>query len=246
MPRARTGTLIYERTTGYNSRVWVDVRNEVTGEIQEERRWIPLGTHDRDLAKRKLVKIEAMLARGEVVAEVKAEARKEFTLSEHDEANNAARRAADVRTVKDEEGWQRRDIHPTLGHLPLSEIRPAHVRSLLAAKVADGKKKNSVRTIRAILFRSMRAAWEAELIPENPVAKVRLPKMVEVKKARIILTDDEIAWFMSSPVVDPEIKALSITARTEGGMRSGDLLKWTWRMTRSRFSLMKIDRSTRP
>lgn len=230
MPRARTGTLVYKRTTGWNARIWVDVKDETTGAIRQERRWVPLETHDKDLAKRKLAKIVAMLDRGEIVADIKAEAKRELTLREYDAGLNEQRRTAGIRTVCDEEGWQRRCIHPELGGLELSRIRPTHVRTLLGGLVERGLRRNSIRTVRAVLFRSMRAAWEAELIPENPVARVRIPKMNETKKARTILTDDEIALFMTNPTVSPELKVLSFTARTEGGMRSGDLLRWTWRM----------------
>jgi hypothetical protein len=52
MPRKREGTLVYKQRSGWNARIWVDVKDEATGELREERRWVPLGTHDKDLAKR--------------------------------------------------------------------------------------------------------------------------------------------------------------------------------------------------
>src|SRR5688572_11281374 len=97
MPRARTGTLIYKRTTGWNARVWVDVKDETTAEIREERRWIPLGTHDRDLAKRKMAKVVAMLAAGEIVAdEMPKEAARKETVREYAKNWLADRKAIGV------------------------------------------------------------------------------------------------------------------------------------------------------
>ena len=64
MPRARTGSLAYKRTTGWNARVWVPVKS-LDETVGEERRWVPLDTHDEDLAKRKMAKIVALIATGE-------------------------------------------------------------------------------------------------------------------------------------------------------------------------------------
>jgi integrase len=81
------------------------------------------------------------------------------------------------------------------------------------------------------MFRTMRAAWEEELIDENPVARVRVPRMAEVKRARMILTDDEIARYIASPNAKRvDMKVMSLASRTEGGMRTGDLTRWDWTM----------------
>lgn len=245
MPRARTGCLVYKKSSGWNARVWVDVKDP-TGEIGEERRWVPLETHDRDLAKRKMKKIVAMLASGELVADAaRAEAKREWTVAEHDEIVNAHRRATGVRSVEDEEIVQRRHVHPHIGAMTLKAVRPANVRGVLLAAIAAGLRRNTVRTIRAVMFRSFRAAWESELIPENPVAKVRVPKMSETKRARVILADEEIAQYIADPRAKrAELKLLSLAARTEGGMRTGDLMRWDWTMIdRVAFELCVIPRA---
>src|ERR1700761_1441194 len=77
------------------------------------------------------------------------------------------------------------------------------------------------------------AALEEELIDHNPVTAVRVPKMREVRKERAILTDDEFAKFIGCADVDLELRMLSLVARCEGGMRTGDLNRWDW---------MQIDR----
>ena len=76
MPRARTGTLVYKKTIGWIARVWMPVVAK-DGTKSEERRGVPLETHDKDLAKRKLAKIAGMLERGELIADaVKVEAKR--------------------------------------------------------------------------------------------------------------------------------------------------------------------------
>jgi len=57
-----------------------------------------------------------------------------------------------------------------------------------------------------------------------------LPAIREVRKERVILADQEIERFLGEPSVDLELRVLSLTARTEGGMRTGDLNAWDWTM----------------
>lgn len=58
--------------------------------------------------------------------------------------------------------------------------------------------------------------------------RVRTPTVREVRKERAILTDAEFHAFIASPVVDLELRMLSLVARCEGGMRAGDLNRWDW------------------
>jgi integrase len=51
-----------------------------------------------------------------------------------------------------------------------------------------------------------------------------------VRKERAILTDDEFARFVGCAAVDLELRMLSLVARCEGGMRTGDLNAWDWSM----------------
>jgi len=56
MPRKREGTLVYRATSGWNARVLMPVA-QPDGTTAEQRRWVPLETHDRELARRKLGKL---------------------------------------------------------------------------------------------------------------------------------------------------------------------------------------------
>ncbi len=71
MARART-----ERSSTSARRAGMLVcRRDEDGTERDERRWVPLETHDKDLARRRMSKVVAMLASGELVADaVKAEA----------------------------------------------------------------------------------------------------------------------------------------------------------------------------
>ncbi len=84
--------------------------------------------------------------------------------------------------------------------------------------------------MRGLLHRMLADAWRAEIIENNPVARVKLPPSREIRKERTILTDDELAQFVACEAVDLELRMMALVARCEGGMRTGDLHKWDWSM----------------
>ena len=126
---------------------------------------------------------------------------------------------------RDERTYFRKYIAPHLASHRLDKVRSADVEGVLADAVDKGLRRNTVRTIRAVLHRILDQAWRQEAIRENPVARTRVPKMREVRKARVILTDAEFFAFMACPKVDVEIKLMSLAARTLGGMRGSDVMR---------------------
>jgi integrase len=117
-----------------------------------------------------------------------------------------------------------------IGTLPLCDVTPSHIRGILDEVVAKGLKRGTVEQVRGVLHRLFDDAWRAELIEANPVARVRVPPMREVRKDRCILTDGEFSRFVASGAVDLELRMLALVARCEGGMRTGDLNAWDWSM----------------
>ncbi len=61
----------------------------------------------------------------------------------------------------------------TLGDLRVSRVQKAHVRTLLAAKRAEGRARNSVRIIHATLRALLNDAVEDELLVTNPAGELR-------------------------------------------------------------------------
>jgi integrase len=129
-----------------------------------------------------------------------------------------------------------------IGHLPLCDVRPPHIRSILdevAAKTyVRGRRqpqvkrygRESVSKVRGLLHGLFRAAQEDGLVEHNPVVPVRAPTTREVKKERVILTDDEFGRFIASGEVDLELRMMSLVSRVEGGMRASDVNRWDWTM----------------
>ncbi len=98
--------------------------------------------------------------------------------------------------------------------------------------------------VRGVIHRLFDAAWRAEIIESNPVSRVRTPRVREVRKERVILTDSEFEQLIACAEVDLELRMASTVARCEGGMRTGDLLRWDWAMIdRAAFAECVIPRS---
>lgn len=260
MPRARTGTLVYKRTTGWNARVWVYVKDDASGAVSEERRWVPLGTHDKELARRKLAKIVAGLASGEIVAEtIEREAKHEETFAEYAKAWGERRKAAGVAMARDEIQYLTAYALPHIGHHKLRELRPMHVRAVLDAAVTSGLQRESVRKVRAIIGRVLDSAWKAEIIAENPVDRVEVPAEAPVdERPRTILSDEQLLVFLRAEPSGPngskprkdtarrllELKTMAVCARVLGGMRSSEVKRWDWTMfDLFDFALVKVQRS---
>ena len=106
------------------------------------------------------------------------------------------------------------------GDLKVTDVRPPQIRAVLMSAVAAGLAKGTVKHIRAAMNRLFGSAWQNELIPENPVLKVKLPKMRELKKARVVLTDQERAWW--EKWITHERSHLPREARQERGRIQGD------------------------
>jgi hypothetical protein len=206
MARAKTGTLIYRRTSGWKARVRVTVRAE-DGTEREERRWVPLDTHDKDLAKRKLAKIVGMLERGELVADaVRPEAVRVETVAQHAATWIDERKASQVVMATDEEHLLTTHVLPTLGPMTLDAVRPAFVRSILVA-VARVRSHETVRKTRGVMLRLFDAAWRAEIIKENPVERVEMPEHTRIdERQRTILSDDQVRAFLNGRAEGPDGK----------------------------------------
>lgn len=256
MPRALKGQMKFE---GGEWRVRLSV---YVGPNKRERRWYALGTADKALADRRRERLLADLR----LAEKNAAACAGKTVEKAPEPPRALRFGAYARAwhaARKDEGiafaeseiilLEKYILGADVGtertpcrfeDLILGDIRPRHVKAVLLGAKALGKSKQTVQHVRGTLGRVLRQAVEDELIPENVVKKVKSPRMVEVTKKRVILTDDEVLVFWACEEVDLEIRLLSLVARCEGGMRTRDCTAWDWTMIdRVRFAACVIPRT---
>lgn len=236
MPRSRTGHLYYRPTIGWGARVTVDCEGERLQKV------VDLGTHDRQVAKRRLSRWHAEQRQGAPVALETAAA--EESVEQYATAWLSSREAAGIVMVRDERIYLTRHVYPEIGTLALSAVKPANVRAVLDAAIAKGLRRNTVAHLRALLHRLFRAAFVDELIRENPVDRAPMPRMRETRKERCVLTDAEFAQYMASPAGTLELKLMALVARIEGGMRTSDVIRWDWsHLDRVHFAECIIPRS---
>ncbi|MBL8720104.1 MAG: hypothetical protein JNL79_29225, partial [Myxococcales bacterium] len=171
MARQRSGSLEYRQGKGFFLRVTVDVEGP-DGVPRAERKWIDLETHDKSRALRLQRKLVAELATGRVVAEVKETPKAPETVASWAAAWLAQRAAAKVVMVGSETSHLNHHVLPILGPLSLAEVRPTNIRTVLDEAVRKGLSKGTVGHLRRLMHRLFGAAWKAELIRENPTARV--------------------------------------------------------------------------
>jgi integrase len=174
-----------------------------------------------------MAKLSKMLDAGELVADAKAAVHETESVADFPEAWLARREAQGVVMVKEERAYLKRHILPHLTYA-LDAVRPVHVRQVIDAAIAGGLRRGTVTHLHRLMGRLFKSAWQDEIIKENPVLRVTVPAVREVNRDRVILTDDEVERFMACVDVDLELRMLSLVSRVEGGMRTGDLLRWDW------------------
>jgi len=205
MGRPRTGSLVH-KPGGFAARL----------STAGGRAWVGLGTHNEDEAKQKL----KLLVEDTSKAEEPMETYADTWLRQ--------RKAAGVVMYREEYTYWKLHVRPLLGSLKLIDVRPEHVVQVLDQLVRKGKSKQTVRHVKGFMHRMFADAWRANRIEANPVDRVKLPKIREQRKERVILTDDEFSKFITCPDIDEEIRMLSLCSRVLGGARTGDLHRLDW------------------
>jgi integrase len=225
MSRRNSGTIEKRRGIFY-ARITVRVDGKAT------RPWIPLKATTADAARAEL---DALIAERSKPSSHTGNA----TFRAYASDWLAERQARGVAMADSEKSWLTVHVFPfvargearAFGDLLLSEITPKAIRPLLEAVKAKGRSNQTVAHVRATIGRVLDQAWRDEIIADNPVVRVKAPRVPnEVRKPRAILTDAEIAQYIASEECDEELQLMSLVARCEGGMRTRDVNAWTWEM----------------
>jgi integrase len=231
--RPRKGTLVFTKQ-GWCARVPTEIDGEVI------RVWHVLETDDERVAKRKMAKLVAKAASGAAPAEIAAEAKRMETFAE------AASRIVEAQRKGGLKDWkarkQRIDTYalPAIGKLAIDAVRATHVRGVLEAVRDAGKSKQTIVHARNDLSTILGELWREELIPENPVPKVRVPDPLleateRAAKERAVPTDPELLVYLGWEHPDErfrmdvlERQVMACIARMFGGLRTGDLHAIEW------------------
>ena len=118
----------------------------------------------------------------------------------------------------------REHIVPAFGTMKLSKLDTPNIQALYTAKLRDGLKPSSVRYIHAVLHCALEKAVELRLIPRNPAASARPPKIrqgeitpLDVEQTRVLLAAAKCDRFEC-------LYVLSLTC----GLRMGEALGLKW------------------
>lgn len=124
-----------------------------------------------------------------------------------------------------------RHVIAELGGLPLGKLTPYHIDQLYTRmrepkeKGGKGLSTRTVRYVHVLLKAALERAVDLGLLPQNPAARVKPPKLKKRKRV-VPLTDEEKARFLEAVRGDRHENLFIVALGT--GMRLGELLSLTW------------------
>ena len=118
----------------------------------------------------------------------------------------------------------REHIVPAFGKMKLSKLDTPNIQALYTAKLRDGLKPSSVRYIHAVLHCALGKAVELGLIPRNPAANARPPK---IRQEEIRLLDAQQARVLLEAAKGDRFECLYVLSLT-CGLRMGEALGLKW------------------
>jgi integrase len=124
------------------------------------------------------------------------------------------------------EGLVRNHVKPVLGWVKLGDLSPAHLRGVYAAKLGCGLSGRTVGYIHVTLYSALKAAVLDGLIPRNPAASVKPPRM-DKREMTPLSPAQARALLDTARAADDRWSALYVLAVTTG-LRQGELLGLRW------------------
>jgi hypothetical protein len=190
-----------------------------------------------------LAKLVGELAAGRLVADARTTAQRPDSVEEAARAWCEARKVRGVAMADTELGYFTHHVFPIIGAMPTVDVRRADIRRVLdaaatrkpAKSMSPTLSRETVTKIRAVMHRFFGSLETDEKIVTNPVRGVDVPKARTDKRPRTLVLDGEYNALFACPDISVETKVLALTARTLGGARTAECLRWDWSM---------IDRAT--
>lgn len=133
-------------------------------------------------------------------------------------------RTASTGTVQNYNDIVRLYIEPTIGKVKLTQLRPDHVRTMVATIAAQGLSPNTQRLARSVLRRALRTAESDGRVTRNVAALVDGVR-VPAPEGRTLTIDD--ARKLLDVARGHRLEAAVVVALTTG-LRRGELLGLTW------------------
>jgi integrase len=118
----------------------------------------------------------------------------------------------------------REHIVPAFGTMKLSKLDTPNIQALYTAKLRDGLKPSSVRYIHAVLRCALQKALDLRLIPRNPAASARPPR---IRQEEITPLDVEQTRVLLAAAKGDRFECLYVLSLT-CGLRMGESLGLKW------------------
>lgn len=205
--------------------------------------WTPLGTTDRELAKRLL---ETWVRTGH--APPKARGEKSFAVEvERVMADKLASAASpdDQKAVQYRRDRLRKYALPVLGQVPVGMLEPGHIMGMLDAMAKEGAAARTIHNLRSdvsvVLSRLVR---DRELKTNVARDNVTLPEEATVDtRERMHLSDEQMALFQERRGFETPLDVNVMLCRCVGGHRTSDGHAGDWsHVDRVGFATMKVRR----
>ena len=144
-------------------------------------------------------------------------------------------------------------VIPHIGHIPIRQLKPAHVEGMLKALRDDGKSGNTQTLARSVLRRALRRAEQHGLVDRN-VAQIADGPSVDAKQGKTLTVDQakSLIEYVTTPKEDPKeaLKHNAILRQSAAwivalslGLRRGELLGLTWQNIDFERRTVHIDQS---
>lgn len=133
-----------------------------------------------------------------------------------------------IRTCEIYERTTRLHINPHIGRVPVSDLKPHHLRDLYAnlAKQDPPLSNRYISQIHTLLHDALHTALQWELISRNVADAVNAPK--PVRKKFTVWTLDEVRRFLNAPELKDHRFYIAFLLALTTGMRQGEILALRW------------------
>jgi integrase len=131
-----------------------------------------------------------------------------------------------------------RFVMPSLGRIPLDELRPMAFRNLFSELEKEYGGTRTLDSVYEVSKTCLMAAVKLDLIPSNPVSKVSRPKY---KRADIQPFEIEDVWLILARSRPHRLHSLIVLAFSLG-LRQGELFGLEWRDVDFKAGTLRIER----
>jgi integrase len=208
--------------------LWIGY-HDAQGKLHQVSTGLEVG--DEKKARQVLQRIEARIQAGIELGEAESGP---LTVARYAERWIEERKARGISAAHDDGARLRLHVLPTIGELPLEEVRPKHIRDLIKhLRQSTTLAPRSVRHVYGVLHVMFRDATVDELTSTNPCVLKRsdLPKLVDKDptwRANAVFTRGELERLISDESL-PEDRRVMYALMGLAGLRFGEAAALRWR-----------------